>query len=66
MIGKNIYITLNMFYKLCRRLENIKELNTLFIDLDYYVSNLNESDKNRNLREWIFKIEYIIIRIKTF
>ena len=66
MIGKNIYITLNMFYKPCRRLENIKELNTLFIDLDYYVSNLNESDKNRNLREWIFKIEYIIIRIKTF
>ena len=55
-----------MFYKLCRRLENIKQLNTLFIDLDYYVSNLNESDKNRNLREWIFKIEYIIIRIKTF
>ena len=55
-----------MFYKPCRRLENIKELNTLFIDLDYYVSNLNESDKNRNLREWIFKIEYIIIRIKTF
>ena len=34
--GENIYITLNTFYKPCRRLENIKELNTLFIDLDYY------------------------------
>lgn len=33
---ENIYITLNTFYKPCRRLENIKELNTLFIDLDYY------------------------------
>ncbi|EHR0219644.1 DNA-binding response regulator [Clostridium perfringens] len=36
MRDKNIYITLNTFYKPCRRLENIKELNTLFIDLDYY------------------------------
>ena len=33
---ENIYITLNTFYKPCRRLENIKESNTLFIDLDYY------------------------------
>lgn len=36
MSDENIYITLNTFYKPCRRLENIKELNTLFIDLDYY------------------------------
>ena len=36
MSGENIYITPNTFYKPCRRLENIKELNTLFIDLDYY------------------------------
>ena len=36
MDEENIYITLNTFYKPCRRLENIKELNTLFIDLDYY------------------------------
>ena len=36
MRDENIYITLNTFYKPCRRLENIKELNTLFIDLDYY------------------------------
>ena len=36
MSDENIYISLNTFYKPCRRLENIKELNTLFIDLDYY------------------------------
>lgn len=36
MSGENIYITPNTFYKPCRRLENIKELNALFIDLDYY------------------------------
>lgn len=34
--GENIYITLNTFYKPCRRLENVKELNCLYIDLDYY------------------------------
>ena len=36
LTGKNIYITLNTFYKPCRRLECIKELNFLYIDLDYY------------------------------
>lgn len=36
MSNENIYITPNTFYKPCRRLENIKELNALFIDLDYY------------------------------
>ncbi|MGG5459979.1 DNA-binding response regulator [Clostridium sp. B9] len=36
MSSENIYITPNTFYKPCRRLENIKELNALFIDLDYY------------------------------
>ena len=43
MRDENIYITLNTFYKPCRRLENIKELNTLFIDLDYY-----KTGKTRN------------------
>ncbi|WP_075809069.1 replication protein, partial [Clostridium perfringens] len=42
MNGENIYITLNTFYKPCRRLENIKELNTLFIDLDYYKTDKTE------------------------
>ena len=39
MRDENIYITLNTFYKPCRRLENIKE----FIDLDYY-----KTGKTRN------------------
>ena len=34
--GENTYITPNTFYKPYRRLECIKELNSLFIDLDYY------------------------------
>ena len=36
LTGENIYITLNTFYKPCRRLECIKELNFVYIDLDYY------------------------------
>ena len=36
LTGENIYITLNTFFKPYRRLECIKELNALFIDLDYY------------------------------
>lgn len=36
--SENIYITLNTFYKPQRRIENIKELNALYIDLDIYNS----------------------------
>ena len=32
----NVYITLNTFYKTYRRIECLKELNALFIDLDTY------------------------------
>lgn len=36
LTGKDIYISQSTFYKPCRRIENIKELKNLFIDLDYY------------------------------
>jgi DNA-binding transcriptional regulator YiaG len=32
----NIYLSANSFYKPERRIENIRKLNSLFIDLDYY------------------------------
>ncbi|MBU3201807.1 Trp family transcriptional regulator (plasmid) [Clostridium estertheticum] len=32
----NIYLSPNSFYKPKRRIENIRKLNSLFIDLDYY------------------------------
>lgn len=32
----NIYLSPNSFYKPMRRIENIRKLNSLFIDLDYY------------------------------
>lgn len=34
--GTNIYITPNSFYKPYRKIENIRKLNALYIDIDYY------------------------------
>ncbi|MBI6019186.1 DNA-binding response regulator, partial [Clostridium perfringens] len=54
MSDENIYITLNTFYKPCRRLENIKELNTLFIDLDYYKTGKTKDQVLMNLEKNYF------------
>ena len=54
MSGENIYLTLNTFYKPFRRLENIKELNTLFIDLDYYKTGKTKSQVIMDLEENYF------------
>ena len=52
--GENIYITLNTFYKPCRRLENVKELNCLYIDLDYYKTGKVRSQILMDLEENYF------------
>lgn len=49
LTGKNIYITLNTFFKPCRRLECIKELNFLYIDLDYYKTKYTKEQVIMNL-----------------
>ena len=54
LTGENIYITLNTFYKPCRRLECIKELNALFIDLDYYKTQFTKEQIIMNLEENYF------------
>mgnify|MGYP001099531890 CR=1 FL=1 len=41
LTGENIYITLNTFYKPCRRLECIKELNFVYIDLGQAFKNVD-------------------------
>ncbi len=51
----NIYITLNTFYKPCRRLDCIKELNALFIDLDTYKTSFTKEQILMNLNENYFK-----------
>lgn len=43
--SENVYISLNTFYKPQRRIENIKELNALYIDLDIYNTNLNRTQE---------------------
>ena len=54
LTGENIYITLNTFYKPYRRLECIKELNALFIDLDYYKTKFTKEQIIMNLEENYF------------
>ena len=54
LTGENIYITLNTFFKPYRRLECIKELNALFIDLDYYKSKYTKDQIIMNLEENYF------------
>lgn len=54
MSGENIYITPNTFYKPYRRLECIKELNTLFIDLDYYKTGKTREQALMNLEKNYF------------
>ena len=54
LTGENIYITLNTFFKPYRRLECIKELNALFIDLDYYKTKYTKDQIIMNLEENYF------------
>ena len=49
LTGENIYITLNTFFNPYRRLECIKELNALFIDLDYYKTKFTKEQIIMNL-----------------
>lgn len=51
----NVYITLNTFYKTYRRIESIKELNALFIDLDTYKTGFTKEQILMNLNENHFK-----------
>lgn len=47
--GENIYITLNTFFSTYRRIEYIKELNALYIDLDYYKTGFTKEQIIMNL-----------------
>ena len=50
----NVYITLNTFYKTYRRIECLKELNALFIDLDTYKTGFTKEQILMNLNENYF------------
>ena len=50
----NVYITLNTFYKTYRRIEYLKELNALFIDLDTYKTDFTKEQILMNLNENYF------------
>lgn len=42
-IGDDVYFSQNTFFKPCRRIENIKQLKSLYIDLDFYIFNYDPS-----------------------
>lgn len=50
----NVYISANSFYKPFRRIENIRKLNALYIDLDYYSL---ENFKNLTTDQIIWQLE---------
>ena len=50
----NVCITLNTFYKTYRRIECLKELNALFIDLDTYKTGFTKEQILMNLNENYF------------
>ncbi|MGL5803821.1 MAG: hypothetical protein ACRCX7_14800 [Cetobacterium sp.] len=49
--GENIYISGNTFYKPCRRIEFVKELNVNYIDLDTYKTKLTKEQILMDLEE---------------
>lgn len=51
---KDLYISMNTFYKPQRRIENLKELNTLYIDLDIYNTKFSKKQILMNLEENYF------------
>ena len=55
-----MYITLNTFYKTYRRIECIKELNALFIDLDTYKTGFTKEQILMNLNKNYFKQSMLI------
>ena len=50
-MGEDIYFSQNTFYKPQRRIENIRQLKSLYVDLGFYIFNYDPS--------WIMgKLEY--------
>lgn len=52
--GVKVYISPNSFYKPFRKIENVRKLNSLYIDLDYY--NLGEYTTEQII--WILENDY--------
>ncbi|MFD3158860.1 DNA-binding response regulator (plasmid) [Haloimpatiens sp. FM7330] len=52
--GVNIYMSPNSFYVPFRRIENVRKLNSLYIDLDYYTIN---KFKNKSVDDILYILE---------
>ncbi|KEI94019.1 response regulator transcription factor [Clostridium botulinum] len=60
--GINVYLSANSFYKPFRRIENIRKLNSLYIDLDYYSL---KNFKNLTTDQIIWQLECDYFREKV-
>ncbi|MGO5066897.1 DNA-binding response regulator [Clostridium sp. LCP25S3_F8] len=58
----DIYISANSFYKPFRRIENIRKLNSLYIDLDYYSL---KNFKGLTTEQIIWQLEHDYFKIKV-
>ena len=47
---ENIYISLNTFYKTYRRIENLKEINCIHMDLDTYKTKYTKTQNTYEFR----------------
>ncbi|MBZ9609938.1 DNA-binding response regulator [Clostridium estertheticum] len=53
----NIYLSPNSFYKPMRRIDNIRKLNSLFIDLDYYTLDQYKGISSEQII-WLLEKDY--------
>ena len=54
VVGKmNRYMSMNTFWKTYRRIEYLKELTTIYVDIDYYNTNLSKETVLHNLAQLV-------------
>src|SRR5665648_542434 len=54
LVGKtDRYMSMNTFWKTYRRIEYLKELNTIYVDIDYYNTNFSKETVLRNLAKLV-------------
>ncbi|GGD29663.1 winged helix-turn-helix domain-containing protein [Pontibacillus salipaludis] len=54
-LGEDVYFSQNTFFKPARKIENIRQLRSLYIDLDFYILNYQPSWVLANLEHEFYK-----------
>ncbi len=56
----NTYVSMNTFYKPQRRIENIKELNLIFIDIDCHKTKYSKEAVRYFLEKDLYGVTYMV------